>query len=101
MLDHVKRKVIRAAQAPDRDAQQQHNPKFGMFHDEQGGGGQTRGEKEDTFRFNPTRICEVFHTLMAAPTARSLFGTRSALFAFCLIRLFELLVFEPYCVHSV
>jgi hypothetical protein len=66
MLDHVEGKIIRAAEAPDRNAEQQHNPEFGMLYDEQGRGCQTRREKKDTFRFDPTGIREVFHILIAA-----------------------------------
>ena len=68
-----------------------------MFYDEQGGGCQTRCEEEDTFRFDPAGIREVFHMFIAVAVPKSGFGTKSILFTFYPIRVFELFEFGPCC----
>jgi hypothetical protein len=57
-----------------------------MLHDEQGGGGDSRREKEDAFGFDPTGIREVFHILKAAAVPGSAFGTLGSFYTISFTR---------------
>jgi hypothetical protein len=61
VLDDVKGKIVKSAEAPDGDSKQGANPERRMFQDKQRCRENSNEEEKDAFELNPVWIREVFH----------------------------------------
>jgi len=61
MLDDVKGKVVEAAEAPDRDSQQNGDLEMRILVEKQNGGEDPDEEEEEALELNPGGVGEVLH----------------------------------------
>ena len=60
-FDHIKREIVKSAEAPNRNRQQHPHFQSRMFEHNQRRRQHANQQKQNSFQFNPPRIGQVFH----------------------------------------
>jgi hypothetical protein len=61
VLDDVEGEIVKAAEAPDGNYEQNSDLQTGLLEDEQDGGDDSHDQKEDALQFDPKGVREVLH----------------------------------------
>jgi hypothetical protein len=63
LLDHIKREIIKPAEAPNRNHQQHPGFQRRLLHDQQRRRENTDYQKQNSFQLNPARVSQVLHSI--------------------------------------
>jgi hypothetical protein len=66
MFDDIECKVVKAAETPDRDTQQEHIFSSGVPKNDQAKGKHSNNEEKEALEFDPSKIRDVFHNFNAS-----------------------------------